>query len=53
MPKNLRYADEGEAEKIRMNRVKIEWCEDKEEYEYANGVRQVLDKIKWKKDNIR
>ena len=32
-----------------MNRVKREWCEDKEECEYTNGVRQVLERIRWKK----
>ena len=49
VPKNLSYAEEGEAEKIKMNRVKREWCEDKEECEYTNGVRQVLERIRWKK----
>ena len=49
VPKNLSYAEEGEAEKIKMNRVKREWCEDKEECEYTNGVRQVFERIRWKK----
>ena len=46
----LSYPKSEECERLRMHNIKEQWCKDKEEQRYVQGVRHVISNLAWKKE---
>ena len=46
----LSYPNPEEGERLRMHNTKGQWCKDKEEQRYVQGVQSVISNLAWKKE---